>query len=158
MLMVSAGLRAQAPTTLTNTVIIDLNDAEYSNESFSSILDQYKGKVVYLDFWASWCGPCKREMPYSLRLQEKFKDQDVVFLYISLDRNAAPWRNEIEKLKITGQHYRANSKVQQQLNQQFSVRSIPRYVLIDKKGKVVSDNANRPSNPALVNDINRLLR
>jgi len=152
----TSGVFAQASSSL-KTDIKDLNEAQYSNETFNSILDQYKGKVVYLDFWASWCGPCKKEMPYSQNLQEEFKGQDVVFLYLSVDRNAQQWLSMIEKLQITGEHYRANSDVHQELNAQFNVRSIPRYVLIDKKGKVVSANATRPSNPAVVDEIKKLL-
>ena len=156
LLLATAGLFAQTSSAL-QTDIKDLNEAQYSNETFNSILDQYKGKVVYLDFWASWCGPCKKEMPYSQNLQEEFKGQDVVFLYLSVDRNAQQWLSMIEKLQITGEHYRANSDVHQELNNQFNVRSIPRYVLIDKKGKVVSANATRPSNPAVVEEIKKLL-
>lgn len=156
LLLATAGLFAQTSASL-KTDIKDLNEAQYSNESFNSILNQYKGKVVYLDFWASWCGPCKKEMPYSQNLQEEFKGQDVVFLYLSVDRNAQQWLNMIEKLQITGEHYRANSDVHQELNAQFNVRSIPRYVLIDKKGEVVSANATRPSNPAVIDEIKKLL-
>ena len=152
----TAGLFAQTSSSL-KTEIKDLNEAQYSNESFNSILNQYKGKVVYLDFWASWCGPCKKEMPYSENLQQEFKGQDVVFLYMSVDRNAQAWLNMVNQMKLTGEHYRANSTVHQELNEQFNVRSIPRYVLIDKKGKVVSANATRPSNPAVVDEIKKLL-
>ncbi|MCF6170353.1 MAG: TlpA family protein disulfide reductase [Bacteroidales bacterium] len=156
LMLTSGGILAQNSATIA-TDIVDLNDPKYSNESFQSILDEYKGKVVYLDFWASWCGPCKREMPYSQKLQEKFKGKDVVFLYFSVDRNGQPWRNMIDQLTLTGQHYRANASVHQELNQQFNVRSIPRYILIDKNGEVVSANALRPSNPSVVQEINKLL-
>lgn len=156
LLIATTGLTAQTSASL-KTEIKDLNDEQFSTESFKSILKQYKGKVVYLDFWASWCGPCKKEMPYSQDLQESFNGQDVVFLYLSVDRNGQSWLNMIDKLQITGEHYRANSNVHQQLNDQFNVRSIPRYVLIDKKGNVVSDNALRPSNPAVIEEIKKLL-
>ncbi len=156
LLLTTAELFSQTSATL-QTEIKDLNEAKYNKESFNSILEQYKGKVVYLDFWASWCGPCKKEMPYSQNLQETFEGQDVVFLYLSVDRNAQSWLSMIEKLQITGEHYRANSNVHQELNAQFNVRSIPRYVLIDKKGKVVSANATRPSNPTVVEEIKKLL-
>ncbi len=156
LLLTTAGLFAQTSAAL-KADIKDLNDPKYSKETFNSVLDQYKGKVVYLDFWASWCSPCRKEMPHSQKLQETFKGQDVVFLYISVDRNAQQWLNMIEKLSLTGEHYRANNIVHTQLNEQFSVRSIPRYIMIDKEGKVVSAHANRPSNSAVVEDIKKLL-
>ena len=156
LLLTTAGLVAQTSAAL-KADIKDLNDPKYSKETFNSILDQYKGKVVYLDFWASWCSPCRKEMPHSQKLQEEFKGQDVVFLYISVDRNGQQWLSMIEKLALTGEHFRANSTVHQQLNEQFNVRGIPRYVMIDKKGNVVSSHANRPSNPAVIDDIKKLL-
>lgn len=138
--------------------IIDLNDEQYTNMTFDELMAQYKGKVVYLDFWASWCGPCKREMPFSSKLKESFKGKEVVFVYISTDRTAKPWLSAIETLKIGGLHYRVNKSVYQGLNAQFDVKYIPRYVLYDKEGKVVDANAKRPSNPELISDINALLQ
>jgi thioredoxin-related protein len=96
-------------------------------------------------------------MPYSEKLQEEFRGQDVVFVYISVDRNGQSWLNMIKHLQLTGEHYLSNAVVQQQLNEQFNVRSIPRYVLIDKNGKVVTANAARPSSPTIINDIRKLL-
>ena len=154
--LTGTGLFAQTSASL-KTEIKDLNETQYKGESFSSVLNQYKGKVIYLDFWASWCAPCKREMPYSEKLQEEFKGQDVVFLYMSVDRNAQSWLNMVGQLQLTGEHYRVNSTVLKQLNEQFNVRSIPRYILIDKKGKVVSSNAARPSSAGIADDIDKLL-
>ena len=70
------------------TNIIDLNSPEYANTSFDDIIAKYEGEVIYLDFWASWCGPCKKEMPYSHKLQQTFLGKDVVFVYFSSDKNA----------------------------------------------------------------------
>lgn len=137
--------------------IIDLNDEQYTNTTFEDILTKYEGKVIYLDFWASWCGPCKKEMPYSHKLQETFLGKDVVFLYMSSDKNASPWVSAVDRLNLTGEHYRSSYSVKQEYAMRFNVRYIPRYVLINKKGKVVDDNAKRPSNLAVVNDIEALL-
>ena len=63
----------------------DLNNAKYANMGFDDILAKYKGEAVYVDFWASWCGPCKREMPHSLNLQKYFKGKPVAFVFIDLD-------------------------------------------------------------------------
>lgn len=137
--------------------MINLQEEANANISFQDILDLYKGKVVYLDFWASWCRPCKNEMPHSATLKEKLKGKDVVFVYISSDRSEGAWKKGVDELKIKGENYLTSAKVYQDYNALFNVRYIPRYILIDKNGNVVDANAKRPSNPEIVNDINKLL-
>jgi thiol-disulfide isomerase/thioredoxin len=139
------------------TEIVDLDDAQYASTSLNDVLAKYKGKVIYLDFWASWCNPCRKEMPYSLELQKKYTGKDVVFLYMSTDKNAKAWEDMVKQLQLTGMNYRASNAVKQQIYNQFNLQYIPRYILIDKKGKVVDADAKRPSDPATVTDINKLL-
>ncbi len=136
---------------------INLQNPQYEDVGFQDILDLYEGKVVYLDFWASWCRPCKNEMPHSAKLKEQLKGKDVVFVYISSDKNETAWRNGIEELNITGDNYRSSRKVWEDYNSILNVRYIPRYVLIDKEGNIVDQNAKRPSNPEVINDIEKLL-
>ncbi len=110
-------------------------------------LSDFKGKVVYLDFWASWCGPCIGEVPASKELKAYFKDrEDVVFLYVSIDDNPDAWKKMIEKQQIQGVHLLSqgwNSTAAQAYN----IRGIPRYVLIDREGRLVDANTSRPSAP-----------
>ncbi len=158
-MMLSINLQAQfhmLPPEGENTQI-DLNEGRYSTLTFDKLMAQFEGKVVYLDFWASWCGPCKREMPYSAKLKKTFEGKDVVFVYISTDRNPTAWDKAIKSMQIGGTHYRVNKSVYVGMNERFNVKTIPRYVLFDKDGNVVDDNAKRPSNPQLVDDINALL-
>jgi len=136
----------------------NLRDAKYANESFQGILDKHKGEVIYLDFWASWCGPCKREMPYSLKMQEHFKGKKVAFIYMSGDRDANAWKKTAESLKITGEHYLLNKKVYLERNQVVQVKYIPRYMIYDKNGKLITDNAPRPSSPKSTEMIEQLLK
>ncbi|HDO28104.1 MAG TPA: TlpA family protein disulfide reductase [Bacteroidetes bacterium] len=137
--------------------LYDLGSEQYQNLSLNDILNKYKGKVVYLDFWASWCGPCKREMPYSQKLKKQFKGRDVVFLYFSTDNNAEKWEKAIKQMHINGINYRANPKVRNEIVREFNLQYIPRYILIDKNGKVTDYNAKRPSNPMIAQDIEKLL-
>ena len=83
------------------TNIIDLNSPEYANTSFDDIIAKYEGKVIYLDFWASWCGPCKKEKPYSHKLQEAFQGKDVVFVYFSSDKNPNAWISTVTSARIS---------------------------------------------------------
>lgn len=138
-------------------VLKDLNDSINIDLSFEKIINNYKGKVIYVDFWASWCGPCIAEMPNSLKLQEKFKGQDIAFIYISVDNDPVGWKQFIKVLQIKGDHYRVNKVVKEEINELFNVRYIPRYILIDKDGKVVDDKAKRPGNKEVVKDMEILL-
>jgi len=135
----------------------DLENDEFSYLDFQSIVNQYKGKVLYLDFWASWCGPCRAEMPNSMELQEYFSGKDVAFVYISSDKGAEEWIRMIKILQITGDHYRTNRMVKMEYNELFNVRFIPRYVLYDRDGNVIDSAAARPSDPAIKADIEKLL-
>jgi len=108
-------------------------------------LSDLKGKVVYMDFWASWCGPCKGEMPYAKTIKEHFKDRsDVVFLYVSIDDKEDAWKKGIETLGITGMHTRT-SGWSGDITKLYEVQSIPAYFLIDKKGQFVLKKTPRPS-------------
>jgi thiol-disulfide isomerase/thioredoxin len=161
LLVAATAIFSQQPlntkTTSLKTTIIDLGDEKYASTTFNDIMTQYKGKVIYLDFWASWCSPCRKEMPYSLQLQEKYAGKDVVFVYLSTDKSAQSWQDMIEQLQLTGMNYRASDAVKTEIYNKFNLQYIPRYVLIDKNGNVVDGNAKRPSNPDVVADIDNLL-
>ena len=149
---------APVSTSTIKTILVDLAGEQYANTTLDDIFANYKGNIIYLDFWASWCHPCRQEMPYSLELQKKFQGKDVVFLYMSTDKNAQSWENMVKQLQLTGMNYRASNTILQQVYKQFNLQYIPRYVLIDKTGKVVDANAKRPSNPAVAGDIEKLLQ
>ncbi len=97
-------------------------------------LSQFKGKVVLLDFWASWCGPCIADLGTLRKIKEQVAAQPVVFLNISLDANEAAWKQAIAKHEIKGVHVRS-----EQVAQAYNVSGIPRYYLVDSQGLIVED-------------------
>lgn len=129
-----------------------------SEEKFSLFLKNSKGRVLYVDFWASWCKPCLKEMPASKALVEKYKGK-VGFVYLSLDDDLNAWRAALKKYDIEKPYLTYHFRIGPQSDAAilFDVQSIPRYLLIDKRGNFVDRNAKRPSDPELEEDIQRLM-
>ncbi len=113
-----------------------------------------------MDFWASWCGPCRGEMPASQQLREAYKDKDVNFVYISLDENSSDWTDANAKFALPAGHsFLIPNASESAIPAQFNLNSIPRYLLIDSTGNVVNDNAPRPSESDLIRaSLDRMLK
>lgn len=113
----------------------------------------FRGKYVYVDLWASWCGPCVKEVPYLQALEKDLQNANVVFVSISLDQNEKAWRNKMEALNMHGnQLLNSDNSLAEALN----VSGIPRFLIYDKEGKLLDSNALRPSAPSLKAKLEKL--
>lgn len=104
----------------------------------SVALDSYKGKYVLIDFWASWCGPCRMENPNLVRTYQKFKDKNFDILGVSLDNNKAKWLQAIQDDQLTWAHVSDLKYWQNEVALQYGVESIPANFLLDKEGKIIA--------------------
>jgi thiol-disulfide isomerase/thioredoxin len=122
-------------------------------------LQDFRGKVVYIDVWATWCGPCREEIPSVQRLKLHFATNDVVFLYVSVDENTTRWKRLLESdKKFIGNHIHLEGDQLSMFKKNYLISYIPRYMLIDQDGKIVSADAARPSSDKIQLDIERLLK
>ena len=103
-------------------------------------LSSLKGKVVLLDFWASWCGPCRRENPAVVKLYERFKDKGLVILSVSLDENKQSWANAIRKDRLPWLHASDLRGWKSIAASNYGVQSIPQTFVLDKDGVIIAKN------------------
>lgn len=117
---------------------LDINGKEVS-------LADLAGKYVYIDVWATWCGPCRAELPALKELEHKYKDKNIFFVSISCDQDKTAWEKMVKEKSMGGiQLHNGNDR---EFMDGFMIRSIPRFILLDKEGNIVSADMTRPSNP-----------
>ncbi len=156
-----AWMKTKLPKTVEGK--LDIGSPEFTMQGFNKkelSLADYRGKVIYVDFWASWCGPCREQFPYSKMLHEQLSDKqkkEVIFLYISIDNTEEIWKQAVNNLKLNGEHALSPGGWNSVVAKYYQINSIPRYILIDKKGNVVNANATRPSDEGTLQDIIKLL-
>ena len=115
---------------------VDVNGKEYT-------LADFRGKYVYIDVWATWCGSCRQEIPYLKKLDEDYKDAQIVFLSLSVDQDKAKWEKMVKEQSMSGVqlHIGQNSSFQQA----YKIEGIPHFILLDREGRIIDKKMSRPS-------------
>ena len=138
----------------------DVNDVEYS-------VNNWKGKYMLIDFWATWCGPCIDEQPHIKEMREKFKN--IEFVSISIDDDKAFWKQFLEEKNLeVNEFWLANERnrplhsmtysIEQIDGQSMALMSLPTFTLIDPNGKILDRNFTRPSSDEFENDLKEALK
>lgn len=111
-------------------------------------ISELKGRVVYVDVWASWCGPCRREIPFLKDLEHDYHGMDISFVSVSIDENEKAWRQSVEDNELGGFQLLADGAWESTICSDYKIQGIPRFILIDQEGNIVSADAPRPSSGA----------
>ena len=125
-----------------------LNDNKFT---FEQVLSAQNGKIILVDFWASWCSPCRREMPYLKILKDRFDKNEIQIIEISIDKDYSAWEraSKLEEISNQEHNYIISNWEKSKLYKNYNIKTIPRYLLFDKEGKIISDDAPRPSDKKL---------
>lgn len=119
-------------------------------------LESLKGKYVYIDVWATWCGPCRGELPFMTKLEEAYAGKDIYFVSLSCDQNKQAWENRIKKGDMKGIQLHMGNK--DEFMKKYIINGIPRFILLDREGKIIKADAPRPSSPEITNLFDELLK
>ena len=123
-------------------------------------LEDLRGKYVYIDVWATWCGPCRGEIPFLAKVEEKYKGKNIAFVSISVDedKDFDKWKKFVSDKQLGGIQLFADKNWNSEFITSFGINSIPRFILIDPKGIVLNADASRPSDPQLQEKLDSLLK
>lgn len=110
----------------------------------NNIIASNKGKVIYMDCWATWCGPCIAEIPNAKKLMEEYKTKGVAFIFICLDSEERNWKSIISKNSLGGQHFFLSKNQSSDFRQVFEIKGVPHYILFDKKGNISENGTYSP--------------
>lgn len=133
---------------------------DYKNhKKGTTSLSDLKGKYLYIDIWATWCGPCIREIPYLKELEQQFDDKNIEFVSISIDKpiDHKTWVEMVKSEELGGIQLLADKDWNSKFIKDYAIEGIPRFILIDPKGNIINADAPRPSNPDLVELLNEMI-
>jgi len=118
---------------IASDAILEKLEGSSAKQIMDSILNRNKGKVIYIDCWADYCGPCRAEMPNSKNLMKKMIDKDVAFVYVCIESKEKSWKALLDEFQLGGQHYWLTEEQSSDWKKGFNIRGVPWYFLIDKQ-------------------------
>lgn len=119
---------------------------------------KYKGRYIYIDVWATWCIPCKKQIPYLEKLKKKYEGKAIDFISISQDQSINSWKGFIDKNEKDSGQFISNPDLAKSISRVYRIQFIPSFILIDPMGNIVSTNCFSPSDPAMDMLLKKLLK
>lgn len=133
-------------------------EKEIAGDFWETLSSKYKGEIIYVDIWATWCGPCKEEIPYAINLHEHFKGKPIAFVNLCFASDKSVWKMMIENNHIKGDNYFFNKTQTQIFRAKLKFHGYPTYLIIDREGNLIDKDAPRPSSGDQIKSIlNELL-
>lgn len=129
------GFHLQASSQNVGIGTLETHAYEDTFSTLTEVFDLFRGKVIYIDFWASWCRPCIEEFPYSKHLQETLRDENIIFLFLGYRDAKDNWLKALKNYKLSGHHVLLNAAMQMEAISIFGILAIPHYAIIGKDGK-----------------------
>ncbi len=120
-------------------------------------LSDFKGKLVYVDVWATWCGPCNYEIPFLDTLESDYHGKNIVFISFSIDEDHAAWMKFVPEKKLQGVQIIGEKAWQSDLCLKYKIMGVPTFMLFDQQGKIVTVKMTRPSDKATRKKFDSLL-
>ena len=130
---------------------------QFETGSWKEVLQKAKqeNKLIFVDLYTTWCGPCIQESPAFAALSEKYKDKDIVFIQLSTDNSRKTWLSYLKQKESVVPQF--NSVDNEGLRVNWQIKYIPRFILIDKEFNIVESFAPRPSDPEITEHLDALI-
>ena len=125
---------------------ISLFSQTSEKKSFDEFLNENNDKIIYVDFWASWCKPCIKEIPKIEKLSKDYKNSEIIFVFFSIDENMETWANLSKELNIESYEFNFNSHQfkKPEIFKELKLNSLPRYLII-RNSTIIDENAKKPN-------------
>lgn len=127
---------------------VELVDIENNHTTLKDIIDENKGKLIFIDFWASWCAPCISAFPSYKDLKKEFSKEKVLFLFISVDTDVLKWQQADDKFKLNRSFWAYNYGTSE-FYKELYIKSFPRYLIFGKDGKLINSKAPGPDSDTI---------
>ncbi|PQJ74697.1 TlpA family protein disulfide reductase [Polaribacter gangjinensis] len=132
-----------------NVELLQFDETNQVLTSFDEIIKSNKGNLLLIDFWASWCAPCRNQMPNLRLIKKELENSNFSIISISIDEKISSWKKAVKQEKLLENSFLLLNHKESEIVKKYKIETIPRYMLFDKNGILISDNAPIPSDEIL---------